>query len=208
MEKKSINISQKPNRKQFTLRFTLTSAFCGLTLLGGLFLSTVTAMKVGEFIREELRIRLADVISIMASQVNGDLHHKVQTATDEKSESYLKLQSQIREMRDRGTHIAYAYTMRHLPNGQAAFIVDATEDGKDFSHVGDVYKDTTVTLAEALDASPDVTTPFVEPDLHVDDWGTFLSAYAPIYTSDGKKDGIIGVDVSAASQVQGSAVVD
>lgn len=186
---------------KYTLRVTLVSAFCSLTLLGGIFLSTVTSIKVGDFIREELRLRLADTVNIMASQLNGDMHSHVKTTDDETSPEYLALQENLRGMRARATEIAGAYTMRTLEDGSVAFIVDSAPDGEDFSHVGSVYEDSTETLLAALAAAPGTKTAFVEHEPSTDEFGTWISAFAPLYKSSGELDGIVGVDASAQSVI-------
>ncbi len=183
--------------KRFTLRLTLVSAFCGLALLGGVLLSTVTSMRVGEFIREELRIRLSDTAGIMASQLDVDMHSQIRTVADESSPGYLALQNTLREMRLRGTQIAFAYTMRRQPDGQTVFMVDSADPGKDFSHVGDIYTANSETQDAAFNAKSGTKNAFVADTFVTDDWGTFLTAYIPLYTSDGKQDGVLGVDVSA-----------
>ncbi|MDD1617372.1 MAG: histidine kinase, HAMP region, partial [Methylococcaceae bacterium NSP1-2] len=129
-------IDKKTPRK-YTLRFTLTSAFCGLTLLGSLFLSLVTSHEVGSFIREQLRLRLTDVVNIMASQIDGDLHSQVQTIADQKSKAFTQLQSKLLEMRKRGTEIDNVYTMRKTNTGQVMFVVDVSE--KNLSPTGEIY---------------------------------------------------------------------
>lgn len=187
--------------RRFTLRFTLVLAFGGLTLLGGLFMSLITANAVGRFIRAELRNRLADSVNIAASQIAADLHRTLQSRADEGSIAYITLQNQLREFRDRGTNVRYVYTMRRRGDGQVVFVVDAEESQADVSHIGDVYTDTTPQLLAALSAPSGTTKAFVEPDFSSDQWGTWLSAFAPFYTTDGQLEGILGMDVSAESVI-------
>jgi len=127
------------------------------------------------------------------------LHKKIKTIDDNKTEEFEKLKHDLGEMRISGTEIANAYTMRKLDNGEVAFIVDASE--KDQSATGDVYPNESVTetLAESLKAIPETNKPYVEYETSKDDWGVWLSAFAPIFTSSGKLDGIVGIDVSANS---------
>jgi nitrate/nitrite-specific signal transduction histidine kinase len=42
-----------------------------------------------------------------------------------------------------------------------------------------------------------LTDPIVEPALYSDEYGSFISAYAPIKTSDGSHVGVVGIDISA-----------
>lgn len=186
--------------KKYTLRFTLTSAFCGLTLLGSVFLSIVTSHEVGDFIREELRLRLTDVVTIMAGQIDGDLHSQVKTIADKKSTAFIQLHHKLLEMRKRGTEIANVYTMRKLDNGQIMFVIDASE--KNLSPTGEIYNNPTDTLKNALNATAGSKITYAETEPTADKFGIWLSAYAPIFTSDGKLDGIIGIDVSAKNVIK------
>jgi len=190
---------KKPPRK-YTLRLTLTSAFCGLTLFGAMVLSLVTSHEVGAFIREELRLRLSDVVNIMASKIDGDLHSQVQTATDQKSPAFKELQNELMEMRRRGTGIANVYTMRKIDNEQIMFVVDASENN--LSPTGQIYPDPSNTLKNALNAVAGTKIAYSETEPTADNWGVWLSAYAPIFTAAGKLDGIIGIDVSAQNVIE------
>jgi len=188
-------------RRRYSLRVTLVAALCGITIAVGAVLAIGTSTMVRDFMHEELRYRLADVVSVMASQIDVERHSQVTTLADESGEDYRSLQKQLREMRESGDNIAYAYTMRRLPDGQTVFVIDAASDSADFSHVGSTYDELTPELAAALQAGPGVTDPFVERELSRDQWGVWLSAFMPLYNADGRQDGIVGIDVSATNVV-------
>ncbi|MFI3215673.1 MAG: adenylate/guanylate cyclase domain-containing protein, partial [Methylococcales bacterium] len=185
--------------KKLTLKFTLISAFCGLSLIGSILLTVVTSYEVKSFIREQLRLRITDTANIMATQIDGELHQSIQTVEDDKSDAYIKLKNALQIMREHGTGIANAYTMRKQENGEFAFIVDGSE--KDQNATGDIYPQSSVTpmLNSALNINSDDKSPRSETDIYKDDWGVWLSAYAPIFTKSGQFDGIVGIDVSAQS---------
>ncbi len=185
--------------KILTLKFTLISAFCGLSLIGSIVLTVITSYEVKSFIREQLRLRITDTVNIMATQIDGDLHQSIQTVEDDKSDTYMRLKNTLQIMREHGTGIANAYTMRKLENGEFAFIVDGSE--KNQNATGDIYPQSSITpiLNTALNINPEDKSPRSETDIYADDWGIWLSAYAPIFTKSGQFDGIVGIDVSAQS---------
>ena len=75
------------------------------------------------------------------------------------------------------------------------FVVDAGLPGEpDISEFGERYLKPGPLLVEKFD-SLDGT--MLEPDFYTDEYGTFLSGYTPIFTSDGKRVGVLGVDISA-----------
>ncbi len=186
-------------RKKYTVT-SITYALCGLTLFGTLLLSIVTSLQVERFLHEQLRLRISDVVMMMAQRIDGDLHGQIHTIDDTKSEAFIKLKNDLWNMREHGTEIANAYAMRRKENGELVFIVDSS--AKDQNAIGDVYpaEFTTETLVKAMNATPEtLVNYYVEPEIYSDSWGTWLSAYAPIMTKDGKLDGIVGVDISADS---------
>ena len=184
--------------KKYSLA-SITYALCGLTILGILILTVVSSIKIDQLLRDELRVRIADVVNIMAKNIDGDLHSEVHSMTDNKSLAFTKLKSDLVGMRQHSTGVANIYTMRKLDNGAIIFIVDGSE--KNQNEIGDIYpkKSVTDTLKDALNATPETAGIYVESEISEDDWGTWLSAYTPIFTSSGKLDGIIGIDVSAKS---------
>lgn len=196
------DVDKKKSQRTFPKRHNLTSityALCGLTMLGISILTIVSSIQVDGFLREELRLRISDVVMMMAKKIDGDLHSQIRTASDDKSAAYLKLKNELWDMREHGTEIANAYTMRRLENGDVVFIVDGS--AKDQNATGDIYPSVSVTqtLSNALNATPETVTTYTEKEITHDDWGVWLSAFAPIFTSSGKLDGIVGIDVSAKS---------
>ncbi len=184
--------------KKTTLNSVKYSIY-GLTLLGIIVLTIVTSVQIEKFLRQELRLRISDVVQIMAEKIDGNLHHQVQTISDEKSAAFIKLKNDLVTMREHSTDIANIYTMRKLDDGEFVFIVDGS--AKDQNAISDIYpaKSVSETLINAFNATPESAEKYIEPEIYIDDWGTWLSAYAPIFTSEGKLDGIVGIDVSAES---------
>jgi adenylate cyclase len=185
--------NHKKNPKKYTLIFTLTSAFCGLTLLSTLLLTLVTTIEIDGFIREELRFRLRDIVSVMSGQIDGNLHSQIRTVADEKSTAFTTLLAKLQEMRHEAK-IANVYTMRKNENGDFIIVVDGSVNPVP---IGTIDGYPTDTLKNALNATIETKTTYIEENLSTDAWGEWLSAYVPIFTSSGKNDGIIGIAVSA-----------
>ncbi|MEI7841278.1 MAG: ATP-binding protein [Methylococcaceae bacterium] len=176
----------------------VTYALCGLAIIAILILTSVNAIKMDQLLQDELRVRVTDVVSILAKNViDGDLHSQVRTLADKRSAAFSKIKNDLVEVRQRSTSIANIYTMRRLNDGTVIFVVDGSE--KDQNEIGDVYPQKSVTkvLTDAFNATPETATIYTETEIYTDDWGMWLSAYAPIFTSSGKLDGIIGIDISA-----------
>jgi|GEM_PF-389171 len=185
--------------KKYTLKFTLVSAFCGLSLLGSMISTVVTSYEMSGFLREQLRLRLTDIARITASQIDGDLHSEVTPNVDVNNASLVKLKHDLQSMRHYGTGIANAYTLRKMDNGDIVLIIDGSKKSQNVT--GDIYPHDSLseTLLSTFNATIENENKVVytEPEIHKNPQGVWLSAYAPIFTSSGKLDGIVGIDVSA-----------
>ena len=190
-------LKAQPGR--FTLRFTLVAAFTGITLLAGLIISAATTQMVGQFVREEFRLRLADLAAVAASQVNVAQHQRLQTRADQGSPDFLAVQRQLRTIRDQGTDIRFIYTVRQQADGRVAFVVDAEEQLAAYSALGDIYADVSPELRQAFTADHGPRTATVTDHFYTDAWGTWMTAYAPLRRPDGRVEAVLAVDISAAN---------
>lgn len=185
--------------KKYTLKFTLISAFCGLSFFGAFILTAVTLYETNDLLREQLRLRITDVVSTMAYQIDGDLHSKIKTIVDEKNTPFIKIKRDLQIMRHRGTGITNAYTLRKMDNGNIVLIVDGSK--KNTNITGDIYPPDSITktLLNTFNATPDNEHGIIytEPEIYENPQGVWLSAYAPIFTSSGKLDAVVAIDVSA-----------
>ena len=149
-------------------------------------------------LRRDIRDRLHDAVAIAALQVDAQKHSELTDPTQEGNETYIQLKKTLQEIRDSGTDFYFVYTMRQDAQGNIMFIVDAEESEEDISHLGDVYDDASPWL---LANFPSIESSLVEDELYTDKWGTWLTGYAPIYTPDGRREAILGIDISAENVI-------
>ncbi|HEY3373944.1 MAG TPA: PDC sensor domain-containing protein [Candidatus Aquicultor sp.] len=137
-----------------------------------------------------LQNELTSTARLAGASINGDEHRQLQESGAESSPLYHNLKKRLQEVRDANPKIRYAYTMAHTndPN-KLQFIVDAEEDPKLVSHLGDPY-DVSGIIPQGFDGA------LADSEPYTDEWGTFLSGYAPIYDSSGRAVAIIGIDMS------------
>ena len=145
---------------------------------------------------DNIRTRVRDYAALGAMLVSTGDHQGLNVPEDENTEAYSRVVNALRRIRDDSTDIHFVYTVRKGENGEVIFVADAEESEADKSHLGDVYEDVPELLKKA---AGNLAAPVVEAEFVEDQWGTFLSAYAPIYTPDGKFDGVLGVDISLES---------
>lgn len=146
-------------------------------------------------LRQEIRERLLDLVGISALQIDAYSHATLTNRDEENSLTYNEIKIVLQKIRERGTDIRYVYTMRQNPQGQIIFVVDAESNPDQVSHIGDVYTDAGPFLKSNFTT---LDKPSIEPNFYSDQWGTWLTGYAPFYKPDGTRDGILGMDITAS----------
>jgi len=143
---------------------------------------------------ESIRTRVRDYAALGAMSVPAEDHATLAKPEDENSEAYARVVEALRRVRDNSSDLHFVYTVRKGENGAVVFVGDAEESDEDKSHLGETYEDVSPLMQQAV--MQGLTKPVVESEFYQDQWGTFLSAYAPIVTADGRMDGVLGVDIS------------
>lgn len=181
-------------RLSLSLRLSLGTAFVGLVILTALALGLSAYFLAGTALKNSLRTRLHDVVSLGALDVDVEKHRRLQGPADEQTPQYRDVKAALQRVRDASTDIRFVYTLRQRPDGQIVFVVDAENAGPDMSHIGDVYETPTAVMVEAFKAPHRV---HVEQAFTQDQWGIWLSSFAPILDRDGRLEAVLAVDISA-----------
>jgi GAF domain-containing protein len=142
-------------------------------------------------LRESLRHRLLNIATLAGMQQDGDTLVKVQAQDDE---NFQKIRAKNLRIKLSEPDLRFVYTMRKV-DGKIYFVVDAGLPGEPLiSTFDELYEKPSQTLVNNFD---NMNGTAVEPDFYTDEYGTFLSAYTPIFTSDGRRAGVLGVDITA-----------
>ncbi|OPZ17004.1 MAG: Methyl-accepting chemotaxis protein PctB [candidate division BRC1 bacterium ADurb.BinA364] len=176
---------------KFRTRIALTFGVLWIVCAGSLL--WLFYRHTAEQLRADIRTRVRDYAALGALALNAADHAQLRAPEDEEGEAYGRIVQTLREIRDRSTDIRFAYTVRKMEDGSIAFIADAEESEEDHSNLGDIYDDPTELLIQAASAPGEAV---AEEDFYTDQWGVFLSAYAPIVGPDGALDGALGIDIS------------
>jgi adenylate cyclase len=138
----------------------------------------------------------SEVLSIAATathRLDPAAHERIRKPEDESSADYQAIQKQLRAIRDSNrrddVYVRFVYTMRPDADGKWTFVVDAEPPGDDHSSIGDPV--------EFTGEQPHLDRPYVEKEFSQDEFGTWLSANAPILDDAGKPIALLGVDVAA-----------
>ncbi len=168
------------------------------TVLAFAVLAGISGMVYGlskEALITEIRDGLARTARIAAASVNGDLHHSFVRSEQENSVEYQAAIRPLRDISEADPQVAFAYSAI-LKDGKVYFILDATPPPS----LGET--DESVTIMEeytppppALFAALKLQKPTETKEPYTDRWGTFISAYAPIFDSEKNFVGTVGVDL-------------
>lgn len=176
-----------------------------ITLILSISISILFCLGIGYYqtrkiILDELRSKVISVAADAAITLNKADILKLQLSHNNNSPEYLQIQQQLRQIRDvnrrSDIYVKFIYLLNPLQdsqNSQYEYLVDAEETGsKDYSPIGQIAEEaTTIKLKEHLSEiySPE--------EFITDAWGTWLTAYAPVYSSDGKYLATVGVNLYA-----------
>jgi len=178
---------QRLQTRLILLMATVAIGLIGLTTL--IFYETAQAR-----IRIDIRQRLHDIVAIAAANLDGDRHAALVDPAQEQSADYRSIQGMLQRIQQAASDVHFIYTMRIGQNSSIEFVVDAETDPSQMARLGEIYDDASP-LLQARFAS--LNTPLVEQHVYTDEWGAWLSGYAPFYDAAGKRAGVVGVDIAA-----------
>lgn len=177
-------------RRGMHLRTLLSLSFALLGLTLTLISIFIYRAQIESQLLENLGQRLYDIVAITALQQDGDAFLRITSPDDPE---YLQIHEQNTRILELDPNIAFIYTMRKDEQG-IYFVVDAGDPTNPlFSAYGDRYLEPSPELVRYFDTA---TAPFLDNEIYTDEYGTFLSAFAPFFTSTGERAGMIGVDIS------------
>jgi methyl-accepting chemotaxis protein len=178
--------------KKLKLSTNMILSYAVQSLITAGILSAALFLIASQRMHTDLNQRLLDVVTLTASQIDGNAHAAIVSQDDVSSAAYQKIFKQLVDVKRVVSGVGYAYTMRPTQNGQVEFVVDF-EENLVSSPVNEIYADPGPVLADNI---ANMTGTMVEKDPYTDEWGTWVSGYAPIHDSNGKVTGVLGVDIA------------
>lgn len=134
-----------------------------------------------------MQTRMLDISNTAAAMIDGDVLKSV-TPEDEGTDGYESIMKTLTYFQD-NINLKYIYCIRDMGDGTFTFGLDPTvEDPGEFG--------SPIVYTEALYKASQGT-PAADEKYYEDAWGSFYSAYSPVFDSAGNVAGIIAVDFSA-----------
>ena len=149
---------------------------------------------------EALRSHVGEIGQIAASVVDGDLHRKLLDPANYSDELYARALRPLVRFHSADPNIFYLYTM--VDRGGVAYFVLDTAASPDLRTDNKLRASA---YMERFDLREEYENDgwleqiaagktYVNPTFEQDDYGNFLTATAPIYDSEGRYSGFVGVD--------------
>lgn len=149
-------------------------------------------------VKAEIKEGIQRSTASVAAMVNGDEHETFTSKEQKFDPNYLKYVAPLERARMASKYVPYIYT-NIIKDGKVYFVVnpspqlDLDKDGfpDDAPDLMDTYDEPSKSLMTALTEHVET----VDDEPYTDQWGTFISAYTPIYNSRGAFVGTLGMDL-------------
>jgi diguanylate cyclase (GGDEF)-like protein len=185
--------------RRFTPRTFWTVSLAAAIVLGAIVAIPQVLSKQARL--EVLRSHVGAVARLAASVVDGDLHRQLLDPANKTPELYARTLEPLVRFHAAYPDIFYVYTMVER-DGQSYFVVDTAAQSQRLKSRNKLVPSEYMEPFKQLHVEPDpgwlrqiaAGQTYVYPDFQLDKYGTFLSGHAPIYDSQGRYSGFVGVD--------------
>jgi len=147
---------------------------------------------------------LIELAQVASQFVDPHLHSALRRPEQINDPEYKRAVEPLRRIRAAVTDVHYIYTV--VADGDdVRFVLDAADPGRrgpngieDQSGVWEIYKERDPAMLEALGDSQHVGRAAATERPFSDQWGTFMTGWAPLVDGSGRQIGALGVDVDAS----------
>jgi HAMP domain-containing protein len=183
---KEMDVTDAPRIKlRFSLKLFL-SHFLAVLLVSG-SIGTFFYFNAIDSLMQSLRSRLQNSASLLSQSIDANDLETIQKPADVQQAAYLSTLEKLRRLRRSNPDIAYLYIMRKTGE-QIQFVVDSDETEKQ-ALPGREYPEASDLLRMGFHE------PSVDDKPYRDEWGVFLSGYAPLRNGRGRY--LVGIDMRA-----------
>lgn len=172
--------------RKFSIRTKLLVliSVVGIVCCSGLGL--IVYQLVSNMMIEQSKADAMSLAKVAALEIDGDTFAAIKSSDDKKFKKVNKSLSKYKEC----DMIDYIYSMWER-DGQVQFVVDTDdEEPADLGEEYEMLEDMQTAFAGEVSCDKEITS---------DEWGSYFSAYAPIFNDDKKVVGIVGCDISIVS---------
>lgn len=215
----SLSLTSSPEKRGFFvgLRTKLMSALVALFVLAFVAIFVWMDKFVTELAMRNLQTDLIATAKTAAAGIDGDAHAALFDHGAMDDATYTAIANYLRAVQKTNPQASGVYTYVQLPDetDRVKLVVSSgyppgvTPPPVDAATHSDSCKASTLPRPEMREDYFDISPTMVagirqagaETELWTDDWGTWLSGYAPIYNSKGESVGAVGVDMCASDVI-------
>ena len=169
----------------------ITIVLLALLLIGTAGIVYSLSSETQSALKSSLQEKLIATAGLAAAHIDGDALARLQ-AGDETGADFIRIQDQLRHVKEVSPDIRYIYTMRKTGE-TVEFVVDADYGfSGDAAGIGERYAPAPAELLAGF-SGPSADSNFV-----TDQWGTTISGYYPVRNTAGAVVGIVGVDMDSS----------
>jgi HAMP domain-containing protein len=178
--------SKLPIRFQYSTKLFLTHLLAVFLVSGSV--GTFFYVRAMDNLMRSLQSRLQNSAALLSQTLDAQDLETIQSAADVDQAAYLDALEKVRRVRRTNLDIAFLYIMRRMDDGTVHFVVDSDETEAQ-AMPGKPYEDVVPEMLEGFHQ------PVVDKELYADEWGVFLSGYAPVRNGEGRY--LVGIDMRA-----------
>lgn len=180
-------------RLKFNLRFALSTSTIFILALVSVVYFFLLIFAIEDIAKSSLKRSLNTSVNVCSSILDPNDIENLTKYEQEQSEVFINYRKQIVDIKQQIENIKFVYVVRQIGTN-VTYIIDCGDDVSEQAKLGEVYDDAAVGLKKLFKNPKDEI--HFESDYYTDKWGTFLSAYKPVFKN-GKLIYVVCSDIKA-----------
>lgn len=180
-------------RLKFNLRFALSTSTIFILALVSVVYFFLLIFAIEDIAKSSLKRSLNTSVNVCSSILDPNDIENLTKYEQEQSEVFINYRKQIVDIKHQIENIKFVYVVRQTGTN-VTYIIDCGDDVSEQAKLGEVYDDAAVGLKKLFKNPKDEI--HFESDYYTDKWGTFLSAYKPVFKN-GKLIYVVCSDIKA-----------
>jgi len=165
-------------RLKFNLRFALSTSTIFILGVVSVVYFFLLIFAIEDIAKNSLKRSLTTSVNVCSSILDPNDIEKLTEHEQEQSEVFIKYRKQIVDIKQQIENIKFVYIVRQTGTN-ITYIIDCGDDVSEQAKLGEVYDDAGDGLKELFKNTKEKI--YFENDYYTDKWGTFLSAYKPVF---------------------------
>lgn len=182
-----------------SIKVRLIVFFMILIAVGALVTGFIVYRSYLQFLDDSIVQRLSSAVHVADAAIDFSRSAELFEDGADESEYYLENAETIHFLNEK-LNMEYIYSMSQDSNGSWFFLLDSGDFNAEPEDITYMYE--LDEIYEGLLAAVETGELFIDDGYATDEWGTFRSAFLPIYDEDGNLVTVIGSDIEA-SEIQG-----